>query len=75
MRPTFRIRALRSWPRRTAAVAAAASIGCAAVAAAAASAPGYAGAVAAMAATSTAAAGRLTVAPKSFSVAQDTSEV
>ena len=75
MRPTFRIRAGRSWPRRTAAVAAAASLGCAAVAAAAASAPGYAGAATARAATTAAAAGRLMVAPKSFSVAQGTREV
>jgi cellulose 1,4-beta-cellobiosidase len=76
MRPTFRIRALRSWPRRTAAVAAAASIGCAGVAAAAAGAPGYASAAAIRtAATTTAAAGQLMVAPKSFSVAQGTSEV
>jgi cellulose 1,4-beta-cellobiosidase len=74
MRPTF-IGALRSRPRHTAAVAAAALIGSAAVAAAAASAPGYASAAAARSATATAAAGQLMVAPKSFPVAQGTSEV
>src|SRR5690242_15749078 len=66
MRPTFRVRA--RYPRlwRHTALAGAAVLGCAGLATAV-SGPGYA--------TTVAAAGKLMVAPKSFAVAQGTSEV
>src|SRR5215469_3110577 len=63
-RTTFRFMARRPRLRRSAAVLAAASLGCAGLATSAASAPGFA-----------ASTGSLMVAPHSFSVAQGTSEV